>query len=210
MTEPAVVARRKAWTAAWPDALAFAGGLAVAGLSGWQTTDLIWSLWLASLVVGYATIVWSISARPCSSGRTPGRTARCCATNRRAAVALAGSAFLVGALFLLAFFTAHFGLFHFVHSVFLQTFFPIGPEGGAGLGPSRALYSTVVKHYWTFLPVAFLAERNAFRLSPEPDGPPDTAVTVAAIAARKARHARAEAGWSASWRPTRTSSGCTC
>src|SRR5919199_4804965 len=51
------------WTSAWPDALAFAGGLAMAWRGRWTTTDLVWSLWLSSLVVGYAMIVWTI-ARP--------------------------------------------------------------------------------------------------------------------------------------------------
>ena len=32
---------------------------------------------------------------------------------------------IVGGLFLLAFFTVHFGLFHFVHSMFVNQFFPI-------------------------------------------------------------------------------------
>ena len=45
------------WAAAWPDALAFVTGLAVAWLLEWRTGDLVWSMWLSSLVVGYAMIV---------------------------------------------------------------------------------------------------------------------------------------------------------
>ena len=48
------------WAKAWPDALAFGGGLALAWFGGWQTKDLVWSLWLSSLLVGYAMIVWMI------------------------------------------------------------------------------------------------------------------------------------------------------
>lgn len=48
------------WASAWPDALALGVGLAVARWAGWTAGDLIWSLWLSSLVVGYATIVWLI------------------------------------------------------------------------------------------------------------------------------------------------------
>ncbi len=48
------------WVRAWPDALAVAGCLALAWFSHWETKDLVWSLWLSSLVVGYAMIVWSI------------------------------------------------------------------------------------------------------------------------------------------------------
>src|SRR5215210_8001790 len=51
-----------AFASAWPDALAFVVGLGVARWAGWTTGDLIWSLWLSSLVVGYATIAWMIGA----------------------------------------------------------------------------------------------------------------------------------------------------
>jgi hypothetical protein len=47
-------AERSRWAQAWPAALAFAGGLAVAWFADWETTDLVWSLWLSSLVVGYS------------------------------------------------------------------------------------------------------------------------------------------------------------
>jgi hypothetical protein len=48
------------WVEAWPDALAFALGLGLAWREGWNTTDLVWSLWLSSLCVGYAIIVVTI------------------------------------------------------------------------------------------------------------------------------------------------------
>lgn len=38
----------------------------------------------------------------------------------------AGLAGILGSLFILAFFTVHFGGFHLAHSVFLFLFFPIG------------------------------------------------------------------------------------
>ena len=128
------------WLTAWPDALAFAAGLAVAWFAGWNTTDLVWSLWLASLVVGYAMIVWMIFSRVNSP------------------------ALLLGGLFLLAFFTVHFGMFHFVHSVFLSLFFPVG-ERDDGFA-NAAHYGEVVRRYWMFLPVAALAERAHFRRPP--------------------------------------------
>jgi hypothetical protein len=72
-----------------------------------------------------------------------------------------GGAVLFGGLFLLAFFTFHFGMFHFVHSVFLNVFFPVfdGPAKGF---PSPALYLHVLRAYWPFVLVAAVAERAAF------------------------------------------------
>jgi hypothetical protein len=173
------------WRETWPDALAFAAGLGMAWVFRWQTTDLVWSLWLSSLLVGYAMIVWSIF-RPAvylgikaSGGRAdlPGLPV--------GKMAVGGLAYLVGGLFLLAFFTVHFGGFHFVHSVFLNVFFPAAP-GVAKSFPGPALYGEVFQRYWIFVPVAALAERAAFRFEPAPpSGPPDTSVKAADIAARK-------------------------
>lgn len=84
--------------------MAFVGGLALAWFGHWETRDLGWSLWLSSLLVGYAMIGWSIFGpavrvavaewrdRSQLDGTTPGP------------VVAVGAAYLVGGLFLLAFF----------------------------------------------------------------------------------------------------------
>jgi hypothetical protein len=179
--DPPAAASR--WAQAWPDLLAFAGGLAVAWFGGWQTTDLVWSLWLASLVVGYALIVWSVTVplRALLRGMAADHPPLTGLAPKAATVGLFG----VGTLFGLAFFTVHFGGFHYVHSVFLNVFFPLT---GAHSVPGWKVYRTVLARYWIFLPMAFLAERAAFRGM---DAPPadDLSVGAAAIARRKARNA---------------------
>lgn len=177
----AVGARKNRWAGAWLDALAFAGGLAMAWWGRWETTDLVWSLWLSSLVVGYAIIVWTLS----STAREFAVTAVTDQTpNMGLAKASVGGLIGVGLLFGLAFFTVHFGGFHFVHSVFLSQFFPISGDGVPHPGfPGWSTYGEVLRRYWIFLPVAFLAERAAFgRRAPRPA---DSSVTAEAIARRK-------------------------
>jgi hypothetical protein len=149
------------WRSPWLDALAFAFGLGAAWRGGWAATDLVWSLWLSSLVVGYAIIVWTI-ARPIVDV-VRGATREADRISAGAAAA-GGSILLFGGLFALAFFTVHFGMFHYVHSQFLATFFPLDPAAaGARHGFAGApLYAEVVRRYWRFLPAAFLAERGAF------------------------------------------------
>ncbi|SDS20857.1 DUF6498-containing protein [Opitutus sp. GAS368] len=178
------------WADAWPDALAFAAGLGMAWYFKWETRDLVWSLWLSSLVVGYAMIVWDIfSPGMLLVTKVWGDRAMLSPEPKGPAIA-GGAVLLVGGLFMLAFFTVHFGGFHFVHSVFLNVFFPLGPVKNSW--PNAALYLQVLRDYWPFVLVAAVAERKAFRLAPaEPAGPEDTSVTAAAIAARKARNAQA-------------------
>ncbi|HUL53195.1 MAG TPA: DUF6498-containing protein [Opitutaceae bacterium] len=149
------------WLSAWPDAFAFGGGLALAWWFQWQVRDLVWSLWLSSLLVGYAMIVWRIFGPVL----TASRAAATGGTSVAASVAPVGL-YLLGGLFLLAFFTVHFGMFHFVHSVFLNLFFPVLPTPTRGFA-TASLYLHVLGAYWPFVPVAAIAERRAF-LRPAP------------------------------------------
>jgi hypothetical protein len=132
------------------DLLAFAAGLGMAWAFGWQAKDLVWGLWLSSLVVGYTTIVVGIGRGVFVASQAPGKPA--------SPVGLVLSLLFV--LFLLTFFTIHFGGFHFVHSVFLNLFFPVVDPKSF---PSEGLYTEVFRRYWPFLTAAFLAERAALR-----------------------------------------------
>ena len=170
------------WADAWPDALAFAAGLAVAWYAGWETKDLVWSLWLSSFVVGYTMIIWMIFAPALLIGRAAYQNQTIRINNKEVPISsISRLAYLGIALFMLAFFTVHFGMFHFVHSVFLSMFFPL-TAGERPQMPGLAFYFHVVRDYWIFLPIAFLAERQAFRL-------PETTVpgTPAAAASGKVR-----------------------
>lgn len=181
------ISRRSPWADSWPDALAFAGGLALAWFNHWETKDLVWSLWLSSLMVGYAMIVWSIFGGAVFIGTKAWGDRAMLRGTPKGPLAAGGAALLIGGLFLLAFFTVHFGMFHFVHSVFLNAFFPVEP---GTRGPSTALYWQVLTVYWPFVLVAAVAERQAFRLEPKTEETSDVSVTVEAIAARKARNAK--------------------
>ena len=184
------------WSSAWLDALAFAGGLALAWHGQWQTRDLVWSLWLSSLVVGYAMIVWSLFG-PAARSRVEAWRDRARPPGAAGAGPASGTvAYLVGGL-LLAFFTVHFGMFHFVHSVFLNLFFPAVAGAGRNAGPSLALYLQVFATYWPFVLLAAVAERNAFRSAPPAAPPvPDPAAAPGATAARNS----AVAGMTAPYR----------
>lgn len=174
------------WVKAWPDALAFVAGLAIAWFAKWETTDLVWSLWLSSLVVGYSMIVWTVTKtlREFVGGATQDKT------HGHAGHKLAGVGILgAGALFMLAFFTVHFGGFHLIHSIFLSSFFPIvSDEKMKGLFLGWDTYGEVLRRYWIFLPAAFIAERAGFVSKPKTSAD-DLSVSAEAIAKRKARNA---------------------
>lgn len=142
------------WSEAWLDALAFALGLALAWWFQWNTTDLVWSLWLSSLVVGSALIVRNVSAplRELLGNRHADRSGIAGPAPTAAVIALYGAGTLLG----LGFFTLHFGGFHYAHSIFLSMHFPPGGES-MKRWPGAGVYQEVFARYWWFVPSAFLA-----------------------------------------------------
>lgn len=152
-----------AWRRAVPDLCAFALGLAVAWFLGWTTCDLVWSLWLSSLVLGYLTILSTI-AGGLWVGLGVLRQPDFPAERRRLACLIGGGA----ALFMLGFFSLHFCGFHAGHATFLSFFFPLPNLPGtvfmrAFMNPF-ALWAAVFRHllapYGLFLIPAIIAERE--------------------------------------------------
>lgn len=127
--------------------IAFAFTVACAWFLRWQAKDLIWGLWTSSLCVGYSFIVFTIV-----SGAV------------RASQQLSAALAALGALFLLAFFTVHFGMFHFVHSVFLNAFFPLTPERGHGFPNLLDTLAIALRSYWPVVLATFVSRWHDFRV----------------------------------------------
>jgi hypothetical protein len=155
------------WISSWPDVLAFAVGLAVAWWTRWNAGDLVWSLWLSSFVVGYSTIVWMIGQPAVELVRASWKDRALVDSNPKMLMVF-WSLLLIGVLFFLAFFTVHFGGFHYVQSQFLISFFPLDPvdTGRHAASAGMSTYVEVARRYWPFLPSAFLAHRAAFMRKP--------------------------------------------
>ncbi len=152
-----------AWTRVWPDLLAFAIGLGLAYRFHWKTADLVWSLWLGSLTLGYLTILSAIAAGAYIGCKIIFHDET--SPRFRLIALLAGSAF---GLFMLGFFSFHFCAFHSAHAEFLYAFFPLAglPHnvfGDGFLNPFR-LWAAALRYvaplYGAFLIPAIIAERK--------------------------------------------------
>ncbi len=146
-----------------PDLVAFTIGLGTAWYLDWQTADLVWSLWLCSLVLGYLTILSTIGAGVYLGARMLFHEES--PKKKRLPAILIGSAV---ALFLLAFFSFHFCGFHSGHATFLSFFFPLKELPKNAFADSFMnpflLWKTVFKHllpvYGLFLIPTIIAERQ--------------------------------------------------
>jgi len=134
------------------DLLAFAGTVACATIFRWEARDVIWGLWISSLTVGYATIVSNVL-----------RGVRDVLGNYKAVA-------LVGAIGTLAFFTIHFGMFHFVHAVFLNGFFPL-VESSDGFPHFLGMVAKSTAAFWPLIVASFLSRLpDIFPASPSSPG----------------------------------------
>ncbi|MCK4679795.1 hypothetical protein KAT82_01610 [bacterium] len=134
------------------DLFAFAGTVACAIIFRWEARDVIWGLWISSLTVGYATIVSNVV-----------RGVRGVLGNYKAVA-------LVGGIGTLAFFTVHFGMFHLVHAVFLNGFFPL-VESSDGFPHFLGMVGKSAAAFWPLIVASFLSRlSDIFPASPSSPG----------------------------------------
>lgn len=146
-----------------PDIFAFILGISIAWFLEWETADLVWSLWLSSLVVGYLTIISTI-ASGAIIGWSLSKDQHLPAQKRRAAQ-LGDS---VQALIHLIFFSLHFCGFHAAHAGFLSDIFPlegVSPEVFFDnflnpVGLWQAAIVNVLPLYGVFVISVIIAERH--------------------------------------------------
>ena len=107
------------------DLLIFLAGLAFVWWAGWSTTELVWGLWLSSLVVGYLTIFATIGGLVVWGGEMVRSIPDLQGIMDNLGVRVALGVFLLG------FFSVHFGIFHIVQAIFLISIFSL-PDPGQG------------------------------------------------------------------------------
>jgi Family of unknown function (DUF6498) len=134
--------------------------LLTAVAQGWTATEMVWSLWISSLVLGYSFIITAILAM-FFGGQGAGLVGRIASSAGSSALGLR----LIGALFMLAFFSFHFLFFHFVHSIFLNQFFPLVRSDvfdGMGLGYFVNLISTCIRRFWPFVLTSAISQSGKY------------------------------------------------
>jgi hypothetical protein len=167
LTDACDVSTTQRRSLAWrilPDIFAFGMGLSIAYFLKWETTDLVWSLWVCSLILGYLTLLSALAG----GGWIGINLIQHPEFDRKKYFWPAILGGLVIGLFFLAFFSVHFGGFHSIHAVFLGGFFPL--EGvptdkfsDGFMNPPRLIY-LVFKYllypYGIFIIPALIAERK--------------------------------------------------
>lgn len=138
----------------------------------WTAQDIVWSMWAASLIVGgicvftsiaFNNILWKGEITAEDIARLAGKKLppealekiRNSVVDIRQSYRVPRVASWLGTLFFLLFFTAHFGGFHYGHSMFLRGFFPL--DGLGEKAPFSDYLLECVKLYWPFLVVSLIS-----------------------------------------------------
>lgn len=130
------------------DLAAFAATVTVAAWQEWAASELLWSLWISSLLVGYSFIVVTLFVG-----------------NEEGPLSSVGQ--LITTLLVLGFFTLHFVAFHWGHAFFLDQFFPLVPDSAGLFGQGGPVWwvtvvATAVERYWPFLLATVVSRRHGF------------------------------------------------
>ncbi|MFT7489366.1 MAG: hypothetical protein ACI9OU_001768 [Candidatus Promineifilaceae bacterium] len=133
------------------DLCAFAGTVLCVFAFKWDVADIVWGLWICSLSVGYVYILTSIV--------TPALREH----GKNRIVALGSGLFMIG------FFTIHFGLFHYVHAAFLVGFFPL--DGADTRSTLPALLRTTIPLYWPLILTTFVSRFPDFPMGRHSSAP---------------------------------------
>jgi hypothetical protein len=189
----------------------------------WSATDLVWCLWISSLVLGYAYILTTILGILLRGDRDVFVSGGNKKNKMKAPAPVMNVFFLLAllfmtgfsrytlyffifvivsillslpkefqerlglgflpdenafisrflinfpaALFMLGFFTFHFGMFHFVHSIFLNGFFPILPESpfGKTLDETGIYFMNIIEvavsRFWPFILLSALSRLGLY------------------------------------------------
>lgn len=130
----------------------------------WTATELVWSLWISSLVLGYSFMITTILAM-FFGGKDLSSVG---AVASKIGENIPGGAQVLkvgGAVFMLAFFSFHFLFFHFVHSIFLNQFFPLVRSDVLGGLSGRYfinLIAVCVRRFWPFIFISALSQTGKY------------------------------------------------
>ena len=135
----------------------------LARIENWTAANMMWSLWITSLTIGYCYLFAGII----SSTLRSQTIAVGGLINRLFQVSIPSGikfAFVfISIVFQLAFFTLHFGFFHFVFSVFLNDLFPIIDRPFERFSDFLFFIGISLKAYWPVILFVGLASMRKFQ-----------------------------------------------
>ena len=146
--------------------------LILASLQEWRINELVWSLWISSLSLGYTFLISSIVAKAIHQGMTHSENEFPKDQINSVQPLIGWTMAIVGGIFTIAFFTVHFGMFHFVHGIFLNLFFPLQEVSQGDIPNFFLLIKSCLTTFWPVILFSLIMQIKNFQqiiLSPGKD-----------------------------------------
>jgi len=152
--------------------ISFITVLILATLQDWRINELVWSLWISSLSLGYTFLISSIVAKAIHQGMAHSEIESPENEINSVHPLIGWTMAIVGGIFTIAFFTVHFGMFHFVHGIFLNLFFPLQEVSQGDIPNFFLLIKTCLTTFWPVILFSLIMQIKIFQqiiLSPGKD-----------------------------------------
>ena len=146
--------------------------LILATLQEWRINELVWSLWISSLSLGYTFLISSIVAKAIHQGMAHTENESPESEINSVHPLIGWTMAIGGGIFAIAFFTVHFGMFHFVHGIFLNLFFPLQEVSQGDIPNFFILIKTCLTTFWPVILFSLIMQIKNFQqiiLSPGND-----------------------------------------
>ncbi len=135
----------------------------LARVENWTAGNMVWSLWITSLITGYCYLLAGIVSNALGNGILSEDSLVNRLFQGSIHSGIKYGLLLFGLLFQLVFFTVHFGLFHFVYSIFLSQFFPIMNRSFERFPDFLFFVSISFKTYWPVILFTLFASLRKFQ-----------------------------------------------
>ena len=135
----------------------------LARVENWTAGNMVWSLWITSLITGYCYLFAGIVSNAFGNGILSEDSLVNRLFQGSIQTGLKYGLLIIGILFQLVFFTVHFGLFHFVYSIFLSEFFPIMGRSFERFLDFPFFISASFKAYWPVILFTLFASIRKFQ-----------------------------------------------
>jgi hypothetical protein len=135
----------------------------LARVENWTAGNMVWSLWITSLITGYGYLIAGIISNSFGNAILSEENLVNRLFQGSVHAGIKYGLLIFGLLFQLGFFTVHFGLFHFVYSIFLSQFFPIMDRSFERFPDFLFFVSTSFEAYWPVILFTLVASIRKFQ-----------------------------------------------
>lgn len=137
--------------------------LLLSKIQSWRVNELVWSLWISSLSLGYTFLISAIVSSTIHTVLNSDESENPDSNEFKSRNALRWVFTIFGGIFMVLFFTVHFGMFHFIHGIFLNMYFPLIKVSPGDLPNFVKLIKISLNTFWPVILLSLVLQIKNFQ-----------------------------------------------